>query len=335
MAYSTYYSSGGAGLDAINRGRTADDAVAQADNASRRSYLAALAQDRSRTALGNRELDVKQQLGNSDMELRRDLGTSEIGLRRFLGEGDMGLRRDLGQGEIDVRRELGRGAITQQQAELLQRAQLAKDRIAGELDLERLRGQNAINIYAAGGGVNPQVQREQMKIDQEQRQLQGDAESAALIANSLFETSKKSFDIPWKIDAWSDRDAYLKSNPNVSTVIVGDVLKALGANAGIVEFDPVKQSFVARRSLFPQSRTVVPAPQPRPPMDFGPSGYDSVQPLIVDPVQAVAVPAAVPVQSYQPPSYSDGRSIGPFIAPVVGAPVQEPSYQRYLQRQNR
>jgi hypothetical protein len=278
MAYTpnAYYS--GAALEGINRGRTADAEVEARDNASQRSFLASMADNRTRRDLGNRELGIRESIGNADLGLRRDLGTGELGLRRFLGVGALdnaaeanATTRGLGIAELQSKAEL---------AQLAAKTALAQ--IQGQIAQVELQGKQLIDYARAGGGMNPQVQREMMRNDQQMRELKARAESASAVANADLQTLISNLDPPnwsWEnsgtMRLWKDtpemRQEYFNTNPDVRSATVGSVLRGLGTEADVLSYDPATRQFMPSRTLFPGGSVATPGINPTLPSPVMPS----------------------------------------------------------------
>lgn len=273
MAQSSYYSGD---LAAINRGRTADAAVDAADNASFRNYLAAIAQNRTRESLGNRELGIREALGTGELGLRRDLGTADIGLRRELGTGELDLgRRRIGETAADrgLRRELGLGALTQEGD------QFAKDlefRLKELNETTRLK-QAEIDAYKMylqqGGAADWRADRDARRAEEEKLALQSEAQVIANRLSALALESTKGKEIPGWWDTNAERAAAFTNNPAFQGEIVQGVLNAQPVgDAAMVEFDPVQTRFIPNRLQFPRVSVATPGINPNTPSPVFPAG---------------------------------------------------------------
>lgn len=269
MAYTpnAYYS--GPALEGINRGRTADAAVDTADAASQRSFLAALAAERNRAELGNKELALRESLGMADLGLRRDINQADVGLRRFLGAGALentaeanDITRGLGIADLQTKADLARVA-----------AKTALAQITGQLEVTRLQGQQLIDYAKAGGGINPQIQREIMRNEQQMRELKARAESAAMVANATqdeliqgLNPPNLTWDNAFSTRTWRDtpemRRQFFESSPDVRAPIVGSVMRGLGTEADVVSYDPATRRFIPSRTLFPVGSVATPGINP-------------------------------------------------------------------------
>lgn len=212
MAFN-YYSGD---LAAINAGRTADAQVAAENARSFRNYLAMLAQNRTRSELGNREIDSRERIAAEDVALRRRLGEGAL-------ENDKN-RIGVEATGTNNRMLLGILGLNQSAAESAQEYEIQLRQIAQRQKEVQANIDAITKLYGGGAAVDWRANEAIRRANEEKAALKAEAEVIASKANALLKSKAKSKD-KWY---WPDDNAArLESDPVFRREMTDEVISGL------------------------------------------------------------------------------------------------------------